>query len=184
MASTERAPSSRRGVGNRARRAPDMRRIGGRHRMEPMARTFAAAVLTLLVSATAPPLSGQAPVATPLKVFKTPTCGCCAKWVEHMRQAGFAPDVQDLPNLAAVKQSTGVPGRLQSCHTALVGDYVIEGHVPADVVRDLLKKKPAVAGIAVPGMPMGSPGMEGPRKDAYRVIAFTKTGGEQVFAER
>jgi hypothetical protein len=141
---------------------------------------------TLLAASAAlvTPLYTQAQVATPIKVYKTPTCGCCAKWVDHLRQAGFAPDVQDLPSLAAVKQSTGVPRRLQSCHTALVEDYVVEGHVPADVIRDLLKTKPEVVGIAVPGMPMGSPGMEGPRKDPYQVIAFSKDGTQQVFAER
>lgn len=149
-----------------------------------MVRTLAALSTALMLSATAPVVSGQAPLATPIKVYKTPTCGCCGKWVEHMRQAGFAPEVQDLPNLAAIKQSTGVPPRLQSCHTSLVGDYVVEGHVPADVVRDLLKEKPAIAGIAVPGMPMGSPGMEGPRQDPYQVIAFTREGQQRVFAER
>lgn len=149
-----------------------------------MLRTFSALTVACLLGATAPAVSGQGPQATPIRVFKTPTCGCCAKWVEHMRQAGFAPEVQDLPHLGAIKQSAGVPGKLQSCHTALVGDYVVEGHVPADVVRQLLEQKPPVAGIAVPGMPMGSPGMEGPRKDPYQVIAFTKDGQERVFAER
>lgn len=149
-----------------------------------MLRSISAIFLAALLGAIAPTVTAQAPRATPIKVYKSPTCGCCAKWVEHMRQAGFAPDVQDLPSLTAIKQSTGVPGRLQSCHTAIVGDYVVEGHVPADVVRQLLEEKPQVAGIAVPGMPMGSPGMEGPRKDAYNVVAFTKDGQERVFATR
>jgi hypothetical protein len=118
----------------------------------------------------------------PIQVFKTPTCGCCAKWVDHMKAAGFAPAVQDLPNLAVVKGNAGVPANLQSCHTALVGGYVVEGHVPADTVKRLLKEKPSVAGVAVPGMPIGSPGMEqGDRRDAYDVLTFTKDGRIAVF---
>jgi hypothetical protein len=123
--------------------------------------------------------------AVPIQVFKTPTCGCCAKWVDHMKAAGFAPAVQDLPNLAVVKSNAAVPANLQSCHTALVGGYVVEGHVPADTVKRLLKEKPRVAGIAVPGMPIGSPGMEqGDRRDAYDVLAFTKDGRVTVFEKR
>jgi hypothetical protein len=121
----------------------------------------------------------------PMKVYKTPTCGCCGKWVEHVKAAGFAPEVQDLPTLTAVKQSTGVPASLQSCHTAVVDGYVIEGHVPSDVIQQLLKEKPKVAGIAVPGMPIGSPGMEqGSRKDPYDVVAFTAGGATSVYAKR
>jgi hypothetical protein len=123
--------------------------------------------------------------AVPIQVFKTPTCGCCAKWVDHMKAAGFAPAVQDLPNLAVVKSNASVPANLQSCHTALVGGYVVEGHVPADTVKRLLKEKPRVAGIAVPGMPIGSPGMEqGDRRDAYDVLTFTKDGRVTVFEKR
>ena len=124
-------------------------------------------------------------VATPIAVYKSPTCGCCGKWVEHMKAAGFNPTVTDLPNVSTVKQSMGVPSNLQSCHTSSVGGYAIEGHVPADVVRKLLKEKPKVAGIAVPGMPIGSPGMEqGDRKDKYDIVAFTKDGSQQVFASK
>ena len=130
-------------------------------------------------------LAPMAQVATPITVYKTPTCGCCGKWVEHMRANGFNPTVNDLPNLTAVKQTTGVPANLQSCHTSVVQGYAIEGHVPADVIRQLLKEKPQVAGIAVPGMPLGSPGMEqGPQKDKYNVVAFGKDGSQKVFASR
>lgn len=114
-------------------------------------------------------------------IYKTPTCGCCADWVTHIEHAGFRTEVQDLPDLSAIKQRAGVPNSLSSCHTALVGDYVIEGHVPASTIRRLLAEKPAIAGIAVPGMPMGSPGMEGPRKDQYDVIAFTRDGRGMVY---
>lgn len=117
-----------------------------------------------------------------IHVYKTPTCGCCADWVTHIEQAGFRTEVQDLPNLTAVRQRAGVPQHLGSCHTALVGDYVIEGHVPASTIRRLLAEKPAIAGIAVPGMPIGSPGMEyGDQKDPYDVIAFTRDGRGMVY---
>ena len=119
-----------------------------------------------------------------MTVYKSPTCGCCAKWVEHMKKAGFAVTVNDVPNVGEVKMANGVPAPLASCHTALVGGYVIEGHVPADVVQKLLKEKPAVAGIAVPGMPMGSPGMEGASADPYDIVAFEKSGKQRVFASR
>ncbi|HEV2129812.1 MAG TPA: DUF411 domain-containing protein [Longimicrobiaceae bacterium] len=118
-------------------------------------------------------------------IYKTPTCGCCADWVTHIEHAGFETEVQDLPNLTAVKQRLGVPENLGSCHTAMVGDYVIEGHVPADAIRRLLSERPeGVAGIAVPGMPMGSPGMEGPWKDPYDVVAFRQNGQQFVFESR
>jgi hypothetical protein len=116
-----------------------------------------------------------------IHVYKTPTCGCCADWVTHIEQAGFRTEVQDLQDLSMIKQRAGVPHSLGSCHTALVGDYVVEGHVPASTIRRMLIEKPAVAGIAVPGMPMGSPGMEGPWKDAYDVIAFTRDGRGTVY---
>jgi hypothetical protein len=115
-------------------------------------------------------------------VYKTPTCGCCADWVDHIEEAGFRTEVVDLPNLNAVRQRAGVPHQLGSCHTALVGDYVVEGHVPASAIVRLLRENPAVAGLAVPGMPIGSPGMEmGDRKDPYDVIAFTRDGRGMVY---
>lgn len=131
------------------------------------------------------PTGRRQPVATPMQVYKTPTCGCCAAWVDHVKAAGFAPDVHEAADLAPVKSKGGVPPNLQSCHTAMIAGYVVEGHVPADVIRQLLEQKPNIAGIAVPGMPIGSPGMEmGARKDAYEVIAFTKDGKTSVFARR
>lgn len=117
-------------------------------------------------------------------VYKSPTCGCCKKWVSHMRENGFSVEVHEQYNVTPKKDEYGVPRRLRSCHTAKVGDYVIEGHVPADVVKQLLEEKPRVAGVAVPGMPMGSPGMEGIRKDPYDVISFTDSGKTDIFASR
>ena len=119
-------------------------------------RTITLSLAFALVASLAP----SAQVATPITVYKTPTCGCCGKWVEHMKQNGFAPKVTDLPNLSAVSRRAACRPNLQSCHTSTIDGYTIEGHVPADVIRQLLKEKPKVAGIAVPGMPMGSPGME------------------------
>ena len=121
---------------------------------------------------------------TAITVYKSPTCGCCAKWVDHLEDHGFDVTSTDMPNVTPMKQRLGVPQKLASCHTAVVGGYVVEGHVPADVIRKMLEEKPAVVGIAVPGMPIGSPGMEGPNPQAYDIIAFKKDGGEQVFASR
>lgn len=132
------------------------------------------------------PAGAQAPAAPKMTVYKSPSCGCCAKWVEHMRQAGFDLTVNDVPNVGEVKAAHHVPADAQSCHTALVGGYVIEGHVPADVVKQLLKEQPPIVGIAVPGMPIGSPGMEGDgsTKQAYNVVAFDKAGKTHVYAAR
>jgi hypothetical protein len=115
-------------------------------------------------------------------VYKSPTCGCCKEWVSHLKENGFDVTVHDRRNMDPVKRAMGVPQRLQSCHTAQVGDYVIEGHVPAaDIVR-LLREKPPVKGLTAPGMPMGSPGMEGPRKDPYEVLTFRSDGRTSVYA--
>lgn len=111
--------------------------------------------------------------AAEISVYKTPSCGCCTEWVEHLEQNGFEVTVHSLDDLGPVKSRLGVPYDLQSCHTAEVGGYVVEGHVPAADVRRLLEERPDAAGIAVPGMPVGSPGMEyGDRKDAYDVILY------------
>jgi hypothetical protein len=120
-------------------------------------------------------------------VFKSPTCGCCAKWNAHMTAAGYTVNSTDRPDMSAVKDEQHVPAALRSCHTALVGGYVLEGHVPADVVDKLLAEKPAgVVGLAVPGMPMGSPGMESAdgSKSPYNVMAFTKDGQSRVYAAK
>lgn len=117
-------------------------------------------------------------------VYKSPTCGCCANWVEHMQAHGFPVEVHDTADLAPVKAAHGVTERLGSCHTALVGGYVVEGHVPVEDVRRLLRERPAVAGLAAPGMPVGSPGMEMPGTpgDRYDVLAFERGGAERVYA--
>ncbi len=122
--------------------------------------------------------------ASVVEVYKSPTCGCCSKWVDHLRHNRFTVRTTDTEDMDAVKARYKVPAALQSCHTAIVGGYVIEGHVPASDVQRLLKERPAIVGIAVPGMPVGSPGMEvpGQKPAAYDVVAFDKTGRTTVFA--
>jgi len=113
-----------------------------------------------------------------LTVTKDTTCGCCAGWTEHVRAAGFPVEVVETNDLNRVKARLGVPGRLAACHTAEIDDYVIEGHVPASAIRRLLAERPQVKGLAVPGMPVGSPGMEveGSPAETYDVIAFGPSG--------
>jgi hypothetical protein len=137
---------------------------------------LAMAVTTVMIAGA----GAQAPPA--VDVFKTPTCGCCGKWAEHLRAQGFAVKTTDVASLAEVKAKHAVPRPLQTCHTALVGGYVIEGHVPAADIKRLLKERPAVAGLAVPGMPIGSPGMEGPQPARYDVLVFDRQGKTQVFS--
>lgn len=116
-------------------------------------------------------------------MYKDPNCGCCGKWAEHMRAAGFKVKEIKSTEMSTVKREAGVPQALGSCHTAKVGGYVVEGHVPAADVKRLLAEKPKVAGISAPGMPMGSPGMEGPYPaDRYEVVSFAADGKTRVFA--
>ncbi|MCB1758398.1 MAG: DUF411 domain-containing protein [Gammaproteobacteria bacterium] len=127
------------------------------------------------------PLSSNQANAQEITVYKSATCGCCGKWVEHMQEAGFKVTTHNRDDMNQIKQQHGVAYKLRSCHTAVVDGYVLEGHVPAgDIVR-LLKERPAVDGLAVPGMPMGSPGMEGNYSDPYDVIAFTKGEPNRIF---
>jgi hypothetical protein len=117
-------------------------------------------------------------------VYKDANCGCCTKWVDHIRDAGFTTTSHDVPDLNAVKSRYGVPRSLASCHTAEIGGYIVEGHVPADLIRKMLDEKPDIAGIAVPGMPVGSPGMEYTYTEPYDVIAFTRSGTTSIYAKR
>lgn len=121
-------------------------------------------------------------VAESLVVYKSPTCECCHRWVEHMQANGFRVVVHDVADVAPVKRQHGVPAELGSCHTALVGSYVLEGHVPAEDVKRLLRERPSLVGLAVPGMPAGSPGMEVGRVDRYDVLALQHGAAPTVFA--
>ena len=119
-----------------------------------------------------------------VEVYKTLSCGCCGFWVEHMQQSGFKVNVHNVRDVTPMREKLGVPDAMASCHTASVGGYAIEGHVPAADVKRLLRDRPKAAGIAVPGMVQGSPGMEqGRGKDPYNVILFNKGGRSTVFAQ-
>ena len=120
----------------------------------------------------------------PIKVYKDPNCGCCKEWVKHLEANGFKVETMDMPDLSLLKEKYAVKPELQACHTAIVGGYVVEGHVPADVIKQMLKEKPAIAGLAVPGMPQGSPGMEGGAKEKYNVLTFDRVGRTTVYAQR
>lgn len=120
--------------------------------------------------------------AAEVMVYKGMNCGCCADWVNHMRSNGFDVKTKDVEDVAPYKTRYGVPDELQSCHTAVVDGYVIEGHVPAKDIKRLLEEKPKITGLAVPGMPIGSPGMEGPVQQPYEVKAFDKAGNRSVYA--
>ena len=112
-----------------------------------------------------------------ITVYKSPTCGCCKQWIAHLEAAGFDVEAIDSDDMNAVKQRYAVPRNLTSCHTARIAGYTIEGHVPADDIRRLLAERPEAGGLSVPGMPVGSPGMEiGDRIDPYRVMLFGESG--------
>lgn len=119
-------------------------------------------------------------------VYKSPTCGCCGSWIKHVEAAGYQIEAVDVDDVSPYKTKHGVPLELSSCHTGVIDGYAIEGHVPADLIDKLLKEKPQNAkALAVPGMPLGSPGMEVPgRKDAYDVLLIDKNGKTSVYAKR
>jgi hypothetical protein len=137
---------------------------------------FGAPGLLVIRAASSPPR---------VEVYKTPTCGCCGKWVTHMKDNGFDVVVHNVENTASYRRQFGVPDKVASCHTGVVNGYAIEGHVPAEDVQRLLKERPAKAkGIAVPGMPLGSPGMDqGPGRAAYDVLLFNEQGETSIFRQ-
>lgn len=140
---------------------------------------------SLLGALAALPLAGSLPAwsATPIHVFKNPSCGCCLAWIDHLKAAGFAVKVTDTDDTISVRQRLGMPDRFGSCHTATIEGYVLEGHVPASDVKRMLSQRPKALGLAVPGMPVGSPGMEyGDRKDPYDVFLVERNGSATVFA--
>jgi hypothetical protein len=134
------------------------------------------------VAAQQKPAAAAAPKVT---VYKTSSCGCCRLWVDHLKASGFDVQAMDVSSadVRAVSKAAGLKDEDSSCHTAKIGNYVVEGHVPADDIKRMLKEKPAIAGIAAPGMPQGSPGMEQGSKEPYDVVAFTKDGKTTVFAK-
>ncbi len=129
------------------------------------------------------PLAASAAKKTMITVYKTPTCGCCHDWVEHLQKNGFQVIVNDVPSTTPYRAKFGVPTDLGSCHTGVVEGYALEGHVPASEISRLLAERPKARGLAVPGMPVGSPGMEveGTRRDAFDVVLFADDGSRKVF---
>ena len=125
---------------------------------------------------------GRMAEAARITVYKSPACTCCDKWANHLRDAGFQVITKNNSDMDGVKSSAGVQPMLQSCHTALVEGYVVEGHVPAADIKRLLLERPAVSGLTVPGMPMGSPGMEGRYQDPYAILTFDENGRIEVYS--
>ena len=146
--------------------------------------SVAAAMLAIGLSV----VQAQSPAPADAKsatVYKQVGCGCCSIWAEQLRKLGFKVSTMEIPDLAKIKNTYGVPQAAHTCHTALIDGYVFEGHVPLDLVQKVLKERPKIVGLAVPGMPLGSPGMEmGSRKDAYDVLAFDREGKTSVYAKR
>ncbi len=126
--------------------------------------------------------AGAAPI--PITVYKSPTCGCCGEWVKYMDKNGFATKVILMDDPTPMRREAGVPDQLGSCHTALVGGYVVEGHVPADLIKKMLAEKPKIVGLTVPGMIQGPPGMDEGTKRPYEVLAFDRAGKTSVYAKR
>lgn len=140
----------------------------------------AAASILIIGALTQPLWAAEEPV---IDVYKSPTCGCCGKWVDHLKANGFKVRAHDTTNVASHKSRLGVPSGLGSCHTAEVNGYLVEGHVPAKDIRRLLKEKPEARGLVVPAMPAGSPGMEqGNRKDRYDVLLVKQDGKTQIYS--
>jgi hypothetical protein len=142
-------------------------------------RNILVAITSLIVLAISSPSQSSGPLIT---VFKTPTCGCCGKWVEHLKANGFTVKVQEVNDTSAYERQYRVPRTMESCHTAVVNGYTIEGHVPATEIKRLLNEKPKAVGLAVPGMPVGSPGMEAAHSEAFSVFVFDEGGHTSVYA--
>ena len=136
----------------------------------------------LLLSASALAITGPlhaAPDAVAL--YKSPDCGCCDGYADHLRQHGFTVTVQPTLELAEISRKAGVPGELQGCHTGFIGRYVVEGHVPVEAIRKLLAEQPAIKGIILPGMPEGSPGMSGAKAAPFQIYAIGEDGNPSVY---
>lgn len=145
-----------------------------------------AALLALFATPLVPAIARAQRALPEVEVYKSPTCGCCKDWIKHLQAAGFSVKANDVPDTRVMRARFGMPSKFASCHTALVGGYVVEGHVPAREIKRLLRDKPDALGIAVPGMPVGSPGMDGPEYrgvvDPYDVLLVQPDGRATVFA--
>lgn len=147
--------------------------------------TLAARRLALIVLSTVCAGSALAQNQSPirLEMYKSPYCGCCGKWAEHLQKSGFQVVTHEVEDVPAMRKKLGIPDRLGSCHSAKVGNYVFEGHVPATDIQRLLKEKPKALGLAVPGMPPGSPGMDIPNSPPYETLLVQADGSTQTFAK-
>jgi hypothetical protein len=155
-----------------------------RHAARGLVRLLPLAVGALMVLAVEALWAGPAPGASqiPITVYKTPNCGCCTLWAEHMQENGFTVEVTSVSETQTLRAQLGIPDHLASCHTAVVGDYWVEGHVPADLISRLLAENPNdIEGIAAPGMPLGSPGMEAPNASTYQVVTVDARGAVKVY---
>ncbi len=149
-------------------------------------RLFSSLIIAGCVAGGAVTLSAtHEPAKIALRVVKSPSCGCCQKWIDYMKAQGFAVTVENREQFTPLKRANGVTRDLESCHTAFAGNVVIEGHVPADLVKKLLKEKTkGVKGLSAPGMPVGSPGMEGPTRERYTIYSFDANGNAKPYAVR
>lgn len=118
-----------------------------------------------------------------VQIYKSPTCGCCGKWIEHMQKSGFKVETHEVDNIPASRKKLGMPDKYGSCHTSKIGDYVVEGHVPAQDIKRLLKEKPKALGLAIPSMPPGVPGMDVPNSPPYETLLVQADGTTSVFAK-
>lgn len=150
------------------------------NRRDFVRRSIGAGVLAVVA-----PRAVRAAAPITMTVYKSPTCGCCKEWIKHVEKNGFTVKVISMDDPTPMKRTAGVPSSMESCHTALAGPYVIEGHVPADLIKKILAERPALLGLSVPGMPLGPPGMEasGPARP-YKVMRFMKDGTSRVYATR
>lgn len=144
------------------------------YRRRDILRLMAAVPVLIATNARANPL----PV---IEVYKDPNCGCCGRWVQHLKMNNFNANIIESPDMVSIKARFRVPRDIASCHTAVIDGYVIEGHVPAHAIQRLLAERPQALGLAVPGMPVGSPGMEGGTHEAFDVFLFTAEGSKKVF---
>lgn len=145
---------------------------------------FAAAFLAFGAAVAGEPPGAKQTVSPTISVYRSPTCGCCKNWLEHLRSSGFTVEDHLEADMTPIKDRLGIPGAARSCHTATIDGYLIEGHVPAADIRQMLSQRPRIKGLAVPGMVVGSPGMEmGARKDPYTVVSIGKNGELRAFRE-
>src|SRR4051794_16445822 len=139
---------------------------------------------TLLITASALALAGPARAATPpVTLYKSPECSCCEGYADYLRHSGFAVTAKATNELAEISRKAGIPAELQGCHTAFIGDYVVDGHVPVEAINKLLDERPAIKGISLPGMPEGSPGMTGDKTEPFTIHAIGKDGKSRVFMQ-